>query len=176
MRETKQATIRIAAASDAQDIANLVNRAYRPAPHQQGWTHEIGLVTGERTNADQVRSLLGDKSAILLLLNGQQLLACVHIEGSDAGATIGMLATDPQAQGQGLGKRMLGAAEHHAATQLQAQVFRLTVLTSRPELLAFYQRRGYVLTGTSEPYPVAAGVGQPLVAGLLLLGLEKRGN
>ena len=37
------------------------------------------------------------------------------------------------------------------------------VLDVRSELIAYYQRRGYQITGHTEPYPVNANVGQPLV-------------
>lgn len=37
------------------------------------------------------------------------------------------------------------------------------VLDVRSELIAYYQRRGYKITGHTEPYPVNANVGQPLV-------------
>ena len=84
-----------------------------------------------------------------------------------------MLATDPALQAQGLGKQMLQHAEWHAAVHFNASVFKMSVLSSRPELLAFYQRRGYVCTGEIEDYPVSAGVGQPLIKSLHLVGLSK---
>ena len=37
------------------------------------------------------------------------------------------------------------------------------VLDVRSQLIAYYQRRGYQITGHTEPYPVNANVGQPLV-------------
>ena len=39
----------------------------------------------------------------------------------------------------------------------------IMVLHVRSELIAYYQRRGYQITGHTEPYPVNANVGQPLV-------------
>ena len=37
------------------------------------------------------------------------------------------------------------------------------VLDVRSELIAYYQRRGYQITGHTAPYPVNANVGRPLV-------------
>ena len=165
--------LRIAAKADAQAIADLVNRAYRPAPHAAGWTHESHLVAGERTSAGQVRALFQPRSVILLLCSEANIVACVHLQGDSSGASIGMLATDPELQAQGLGKRMLSHAENYAAERLGASLFRMSVLSSRPELLAFYQRRGYVLTGEVEDYPLSAGVGRPRVAGIQVLSLMK---
>lgn len=84
-----------------------------------------------------------------------------------------MLATDPAQQACGIGKVMLAAAERLAVERLAPQRLVMSVLTSRPELLAFYQRRGYRLTGQVSGYPLDAGVGQPRTPGLELLELEK---
>ena len=39
----------------------------------------------------------------------------------------------------------------------------IMVLDVRSELIAYYQRRGYQITGHTAPYPVNANVGRPLV-------------
>lgn len=165
--------LRIACEADAQEIATLVNRAYRPTEQEAGWTHETNLIAGERTNAGQILALFQDQSAILLLCHGADIVACVHVQGNQSGAYIGMLATKPGMQAQGLGKQMLLHAEAYATEYLKASVFKMSVLSSRPELLAFYQRRSYVLTGKVEEYPLSAGVGQPIVEGIHLLSLVK---
>jgi ribosomal protein S18 acetylase RimI-like enzyme len=165
--------LRVASEADATEIAALVNRAYRPSPHDVGWTHEAGLVAGERTNTEQVLSLFHEKSTILLLCLGPEIAACVHVQGGRSSAYIGMLATNPAMQAQGLGKQMLLHAEEYAIEHFEASLLKMSVLSSRPELLAFYERRGYALTGQVEEYPLSAGVGQPLVAGMQVLSLAK---
>lgn len=164
---------RVAREADAKEIAALVNRAYRPSPQQGGWTHEAQLVAGERTTTEQVLSLFHEQSAILLLCLGPDIVACVHVQGVKSSAYIGMLATNPTMQAQGLGKQMLLHAEAYAVEHFDASVLKMSVLSSRPELLAFYERRGYVLTGEVEEYPLSAGVGQPMVAGIHVLSLAK---
>lgn len=84
-----------------------------------------------------------------------------------------MLATVPSLQTQGLGKQMLFLAEQYAVKHFNATVFRMNVLSGRPELMAFYERRGYIPTGEMQDYPVSAGVGQPIVEGLQIEGLVK---
>ncbi len=37
------------------------------------------------------------------------------------------------------------------------------VLDVRTELLVYYQRRGYQITGRKSEYPIEAAVGQPIV-------------
>jgi ribosomal protein S18 acetylase RimI-like enzyme len=165
--------LRVACEADAKEIAALVNKAYRPSPQDEGWTHEANLVAGERTTTEQVLSLFHEQSAILLLCLGSNIVACVHIQQSQSGAYIGMLATNPKMQAQGLGKQILLHAEAYATEYFEATVLKMSVLSSRPELLAFYERRGYVLTGEVEEYPLSAGVGQPMVAGIQVLSLAK---
>lgn len=164
---------RIASESDAAEIAILVNRAYRPTPHERCWTHEADLISGPRTSTAQVLSLFGPQSCILVLTIASKIVACVHLLNEKSSVYIGMLATDPALQAQGLGKQMLTHAEQHAMAHFNASVFKMSVLSSRPELLAFYQRRAYVCTGEIENYPVDAGVGQPMIEGIQVVGLSK---
>lgn len=147
---------------DAPAIAAIVNRAYRPAPGSGGWTHEAELVHGARTDTAQVEALLGQAHASMLLCSVDGRIAgCVHVERVGAEARIGMLAVDPALQAAGLGRRLLAAAEAHAAKHFGARTFLISVIGDRAELLAFYQRCGYVPTGESMPFPIDAGVGTP---------------
>lgn len=168
-----QAVFRDAAASDADAIATLVNQAYRPSVRERGWTHESDLVSGARISSGQVLDLFGPRSAVLLVCQGPAIVACVHLQDTGAGVYIGMLATAPARQVQGLGKRMLAHAERHAVERFGATLFKMSVLSSRPELSAFYARRGYARTGEIEDYPLCAGVGKPVVDGLRLETLIK---
>jgi len=163
----------IACKADAKEIAALVNRAYRPSSQEAGWTHEANLIAGERISTEQVLSLFHEQSTILLLRLGQDIVACVHVQGGQSSAYIGMLATNPTMQAQGLGKQLLLHAEAYAIEHYDASVLKISALSSRPELLAFYERRGYALTGQVEEYPESAGVGQPIVTGIQVLWLEK---
>jgi ribosomal protein S18 acetylase RimI-like enzyme len=167
--------VRVASEADAGPIAELVNRAYRPAPQQRGWTHEAELVAGDRISAAQVSALFAAQSVVLVLCEGAGIIACVHLlAGESGGVYIGMLATDPARQVRGLGKQMLAHAEQYALLHFNASIFRMSVLSSRPELMAFYERRGYARTGEVEAYPVEAGVGRPLVDGLRVVSLVKQ--
>jgi ribosomal protein S18 acetylase RimI-like enzyme len=165
--------LRVACEADAKEISALVNKAYRPSPPDAGWTHEANLVAGARTTTEQVLSLFHEKSTILLLCRGPTIVACVHVLGTQSVAYFGMLATDPTMQAQGVGKTLLRHAEAYAIEHFGASVLKMSVLSSRPELLAFYERRGYVLTGEVAEYPWSAGVGQPMVAGIQVLSLAK---
>ena len=159
---------------DVDEIASLVNRAYRPSSNAaKGWTHESSLVTGARTSANQVRELFAEASTILLMSEGSHLLGCVHVCARGVDATIGMLATDPVYQARGLGKLLLAHAEQFAIHSHQVVNLKMFVLSSRVELIAFYERRGYMRTGQAHAYPLNSGVGEPLSAEISVLELLK---
>lgn len=97
-------------------------------------------------------------------------------------AYIGMFAVLPELQGHGVGHQLLQAAETFATHPLQLDVqatdkkrVRLTmsILSHRPELLSYYQRRGYQLNGNKMPFPVDGNNGEPKRQDLELLELEK---
>lgn len=76
-------------------------------------------------------------------------------------------------QNLGLGRATLDYAERYAQIRQPAlQSFSMYVLDVRQELLAYYQRQGYQITGHTEPYPVHAQVGQPLIP-IQLLEMKK---
>lgn len=83
------------------------------------------------------------------------------------------LSSDPSLQAKGLGKYMLEQAETFALRTLGVHKFVMFVISQRPELIAFYQRRGYSRTGKIEPYPLHLGIGVPKVSGLTIEYLEK---
>ncbi len=97
-------------------------------------------------------------------------------------AYIGMFAVHPELQGQGVGNVILDAAETFAQRHLQSEgqetdknIVRLTlsILSHRPELLSYYERRGYKLTGVTMPFPADGNNGEPKRQDLELLELEK---
>lgn len=166
--------LRRASELDAGKIAQLVNRAYRPSTQARGWTHEADLVEGPRTNEEQVRSLLCPQSSILVAQQDTDIVACIHVRSHEGTGEIGMLAIDPAYQAQGFGKLMLEGAERHAMAHFGATVFNISVLSSRLELIAFYERRGYCRTGQTMDYPISAGIGKPIVDGLLVETMTKK--
>lgn len=166
-------TLRMASPADVAEVAALVNRAYRPSGLVQGWTHEAGLVSGPRVTPLQLLDLFGARSCILLLCHEEAMVACVHLQAEGETGHVGMLATEPALQGCGLGKQMLRHAESCARESFQASALRLSVLSARTELVAFYLRRGYVREGDEADYPRHAGVGEPLLPSLRVMRLMK---
>lgn len=158
--------------SDIADIVNLVNLAYRSNEHR-GWTSEAGMISGDRINEQQVMDLLTLDSSLLLMKDDQELLGCVHVKNNKTSCYIGLLTTHPKYQNVGLGKKLLELAEKHAIEKYKKTVFEMTVLSTRLELIAFYERRGYQFTGQIKAYPTNANIGQPLSSRLQVMHLKK---
>ena len=69
-------------------------------------------------------------------------------------AYLGLLCVDPSLQADGLGRRLIAAAEAEARASFSATTIEMTVISSRTELIAYYERRGYALTGERRPFPI----------------------
>jgi len=170
-------------AAEHEAVAALVNSAYRGQSAKAGWANESDYIDGQRTSAaDLAAELAADPAPSLLVLRareGGEILACVMIErvaqaGGGAAGYIGMLTVKPDLQAGGVGRALLEAAENHARA-FGARKARMTVVSIRDTLIAWYERRGYRLTGETRPFPYDdERFGKPRVAGLEFVVLEKR--
>lgn len=150
--------LRLACRGDAAAVALLVNSAYRGDSSRVGWTTEADLLGGQRTDADAVSEFLamgpaGSRVMPLMLRADGTLLACLQLERQGDEAYLGQFAVRPDCQAAGLGRQLLQAAEQHAARHWGSLAVRMTVLEQRPELLAWYARRGYLPTGDTVAFP-----------------------
>lgn len=85
--------------ADIGDIVALVNSAYRG--EGAGWTNEVGLLAGPRTDPATLAVALAAGNSTLLLMRdheGAQLAGCVLLEPAGDTATwhLGMLTVDPR--------------------------------------------------------------------------------
>ena len=103
----------------------------------------------------------------------QNLVSCIYIAKENDYAYLGFFSVHPSLQGKGLGKYMLERAEIFALRVLGVHKLVMFVVAQRPELIAFYQRRGYSRTGRIETYPLHLGIGVPKIPGLTIEYLEK---
>lgn len=147
-------TLRTATAADIPALITLVTSAYRGDASRAGWTTEADLLDGARIDAQGLQAdLARPRSSILLAERDGQLLACAHVADDHGKGYFGMFSVDPAQQGGGIGKWMMDAAEAHAAREWGMPVMQMTVIDVREELIAFYERRGYVRTGIKKPFP-----------------------
>jgi len=149
--------IRIAGAADLPRLHPVIERAYRGDSARQGWTHEADLLSGERIDRDTLEALIADRQALLLIAErGEVPLGCVSLTARGDGLVyLGLLCVDPERQAGGIGKAIIAAAERMSKDQLGADRIEMTVIDSRVELIAYYERRGFARTGEQRPFPVA---------------------
>jgi ribosomal protein S18 acetylase RimI-like enzyme len=156
-----------AAETDFLALVDLVNSAYRGQGAQAGWTTEAGYIDGQRIDLESLRQDLAEApDAVLLTLRDEAdgpLLGCVWIE-PDAETPdawyLGMLTIRPDLQDRQLGRALLAHGEAYAKDRGARRV-RMTVVHLRDTLIAWYQRRGYALTGETKPFPVGERFGKP---------------
>jgi GNAT superfamily N-acetyltransferase len=92
-------------------------------------------------------------------IRGFKASGSIRAEGAAKSATskggidcyLGMLTVRPTSQGGGLGKYFLEHSEK-VARGWGCDRIRMTVIDRRPELIAYYERRGYVRTGVTMPF------------------------
>lgn len=166
---------RAALATDLPAVVDLVESAYRGERSRQGWTTEADLLDGQRTDVAAVRELIARPGSTLVLAErAGQLQGCAHIEAQGEECSFGLFAVRPELQGQGIGDAVLAECERRARAA-GASAMRLTVIWTRAELIAWYERRGYRATGQRQPFPYGdARFGLPKRQDLYFLVYAKR--
>jgi ribosomal protein S18 acetylase RimI-like enzyme len=162
--------------ADFPDIAALTNWAYRGTGPQSSWTVESYL-EGERTTEAALREDLAGKPDAKLLTwrdDAGELLGHVWLEPiTDDAWYLGLLSVRPDRQDRKLGRTLLAAAEAYARAR-GVRRMRMRVVNVRDTLIAWYERRGYVLTGETEPFPYGDDrFGRPLRDDLCFVVLER---
>jgi predicted N-acetyltransferase YhbS len=157
--------IRIATTADIPALNILVNSAYRGESSKKGWTTEADLLDGIRTNEGSLSQMLNHNGATILVADDENTLkGCVYLEGQGEVLYLGMLTVTPELQGKGLGTALLKAAEERAVS-IGCKKIKMTVITVRDTLVAYYLRKGYKDTGERKPFPTDPAFGiakQPL--------------
>ncbi|OKS84868.1 GNAT family N-acetyltransferase [Mucilaginibacter polytrichastri] len=146
--------ITIATIIDTDELTALVNSAYRGESAKQGWTNESHLLDGQRIDNVIVLSYLQDNNVAILknIDHGGCITGCVYLEVKGAQLYLGMLTVSPVEQGKGVGKMLLAKADEYARSK-NCNAITITVITTRSELIAWYERHGYVKTGEIRPFP-----------------------
>ncbi|MBK8726371.1 MAG: GNAT family N-acetyltransferase [Holophagaceae bacterium] len=166
---------RPATLDDIEALVALVNSAYRGDASRAGWTTEADLITGPRIDGDGLRELINAPGSLLLLcLQGGAIIGSVHLKRLEAhSAYLGLFVVQPTLQGSGIGRRFLAEAEATVQQAWGSRRMTMSVITIRPELVAYYERRGYRRTGELHPFPTEAGASRPVVEDLQLETLAK---
>ncbi len=187
-------TLRPAEIADIPTIAKLMNIAYRGTGGggsrtdanwtdaswtDASWTNESDYIKGDRTSEASLREELARKPDSTFLIaeidSDLPICGCVWLEPLATGNWyLGSLSIDPQQQNSGLGRSLLQMAEQWAKNR-GARVIEMHVVNVRDTLIAWYERRGYHLTGVTHPFPYGDHrFGTPLRDDLGFVVLEKQ--
>jgi len=169
-------SFRLATAADVLALHALIERAYRGESATRGWTHEAHLLEGQRTDPEALHAQFeASHEAMIVFESEGRPIGCVGLTDKGNGLVyLGFLTVDPDLQAAGLGRALLAEAERIAVTRFGATLIEMTVIVQRTELIAYYERRGYVLTGERRPFPYGNDrFGLPMTGDLEFVVLEK---
>ena len=130
--------LRTATAFDVPAVTALVNLAYRV---------EDFFKAGNRADEPEVRDHLR-RGNFLLAEDADGLHGCVFIEVNAPRGYFGMLSVHPDAQGRGLGRTLVRAAEAFVSERGCTEMD-LSVASPRLELPGLYRKLGYHENGTA---------------------------
>lgn len=146
-------SVRPAGTEDAREIAVLINTAFQV---------EKFFVDGDRITEEEVRQLI-DSGCFLVAEDAagdaEGMTGCVYVESDGEHGYLGLLSIWPARQREGLGRRLVAAAEDHAR-QSGCKIMDLQIVNLRTELPPFYRKLGYDETGTA-PFPADVTTKQP---------------
>ena len=175
-------TFRFAQQADTPALVALIERAYRSPETAGSWSSEAHLLKGPRTSNDEISALIAREDSRFLIAEREgKLVGCCLLQGlsrpfpsdppypdsaplarqkSVNAAYFGMFAINPDAHGAGLGKTIIAEAERRVQDLWDCNQMVMTVINVRTELIAWYERRGYRLTGATMPFPFSETSGE----------------
>lgn len=165
-------SFRYAVEADATALVALIERAYRSPETEGSWASEAHLLKGPRTSHAEISELIAQSgSRFLVAERGGRIVGCCLIQrlastectSGDIGkgsAYFGMFAIDPTDHATGLGKLILTEAERRVRELWRSSSMVMTVISVREQLIEYYKRRGYQLTGAVMPFPFSETSGE----------------
>jgi N-acetylglutamate synthase-like GNAT family acetyltransferase len=141
--------------TDIPELVVLINSAYRGESSKKGWTTEANLIGGQRIDDEGLTEQMSDPNSVILKNTNKDghITGCVYLQKRSEKLYLGMLTVSPTLQANGLGRQLLEAAENYARS-INYHSITMTVITTRTELLDWYERRGYDKTGEVIPLQI----------------------
>ena len=166
----------LALPEQAGEITSLVNSVYRGEDAKKGWTTEADILGGIRITEEKVREIIDtDNNVIMLAVYENKIIACVHLEKEDNFCWLGLLSVDVNYQTYGLGKILIEKSENFVKEKFGCNEMKMKVIGIRTELIDYYKRRGYRLTGEREDFITAEDTfGEPKTENLYFEVLSKK--
>ncbi|MFN2530118.1 MAG: GNAT family N-acetyltransferase [Pyrinomonadaceae bacterium] len=131
--------IRTALPGDEDLLTRIINKAFRSA--------EAFFVNGDRIDLQEVGDLLR-RGTFLLAEDQGKGIGCVYVEPIGNRAYLGLLSVEPPVQRCGLGSLLMRAGERYCIDR-GCEFIDLKIVNVRSELPEFYEKRGYIESGTS---------------------------
>jgi len=165
---------RIAGVDDSEKVCSLINSVYRGENSKKGWTTEAYMLDGIRIDIPSLKKTINKKdNVIILAMYENQIIGCVHLETKGNKCHLGMLSVDVNYQDKGIGKKIMEHSEEYAKNVMKCTEMEMKVIGKRKELIDFYIRRGYKITGESEPFLLNTHFGEPKSSDLYFEYLTK---
>lgn len=160
---------------DIPALQKLINSAYRGDESKKGWTTEAEILGGIRIDEETLENYF-DKEHICILKYSNpdgSILGTVYLELKKTELYLGLFAVSPVLQGKGIGKALLQEAEAFALKNSCDRIA-ISVISNRIELIEWYERNGYLATGSSIAFEEIKGrFGEPKQNDIVLIGMEK---
>lgn len=147
-------SFREATTQDVAAVVALVESAYRGDSSRKGWTTEADILDGRRTDVEGITAIVENPDSVLLIAERHgALVGCCELRHLGVSGYFGTFAVDPAEQGSGIGRKLLTHADDEAVRRWGATTLEMTVIAQRDDLIAWYERLGFVRTGERRPFP-----------------------
>ena len=139
--------------TDVPELNVLVNSAYRGESSKRGWTTEADLIGGARIDEQTLTGYMNDENIIILKHTDEEgnITGTVYLEVRTPKLYVGMFSVSPLLQNKGVGRALIEEAEVYARKH-NCDTLTMTVISTRSELISWYERRGYKPTGEIQPF------------------------
>lgn len=171
---------RIATPDDAAQIQNLIQSSFRTKDTREKWTGSPELASQFHISVDEISANLhkpecavlvatdpSDGAIVASVACARQLrrtsttttngdAACNNMHNNNNGgdlARLSNLAVDDSRQRSGLGRKVLARAEDYCRDEWGVTRLGLNALSTREELISWYERCGFVRTGETSAFP-----------------------
>lgn len=146
---------RLATLNEAPAITALINRSYRGDSSRYGWTTEADLLDGKRIDEAGIMALFEDSNSQIFIAENEDktIIGTLHAHHQSEAIHFSLFAIEPTKQGNGVGKQLLAFAENESLRILGSGTAIMEVISSRKELIDYYERRGYKRTGEMIAFP-----------------------
>lgn len=154
---------RIATKDDAPQIRHLIQSAFRAEDTRARWTGSPELASQFHISVDEVLASMSKPDCAVLVAtdpansttgDNNALVATVEaFRRTPDLARLSMLAVNSTRQQSGLGRAVLAHAEDYCRRTWGVQRLGLNALSTRGELIAWYERCEFARTGETSAFP-----------------------